>query len=51
MRRPTIVILIVLIVAIMVAAAIQFTMESPQAPFEGPITPGELPTQSPNVTS
>jgi hypothetical protein len=46
-RRPTLIILIVLIVAIVVAAAIQFTLEPPQAPFEGPISPGQLPSLSP----
>lgn len=47
MRRPTFIVLIVLFVLIVVTAVVQFTMTPPESPFEGPASPGQLPTASP----
>lgn len=44
MRRPTMIILIVLVLAIAVAAMIQLNQDEPVAPFQGPSAPGDLPS-------
>jgi hypothetical protein len=52
MRRPTFIILIVLLALLVVTAAIQFSLDAPDAPFPGPVSgtplpPGATPTTSP----
>jgi hypothetical protein len=44
MRRPTIIILIVLVLAIAVAGIVQLNQDEPLAPFQGPSAPGDLPS-------
>ena len=50
MRRPTLVVLVALLVLIVVAAVIQLTMDAPEAPFAGPTRPGALPSLSPSAS-
>jgi hypothetical protein len=45
-RRPTLIVLIVLFLVIVVTAIVQFTVAPPETPFAGPTSPGQLPTPS-----
>lgn len=44
MRRATMIILIILVVAIAVAGIVQLNQDEPIARFEGPSAPGQLPS-------
>lgn len=44
MRRATLIILVVLVLAIAVAGIVQLNQDEPVARFEGPSAPGELPS-------
>jgi hypothetical protein len=51
MRRATLIILIGLMAVILVAAIVQLNQEAPSRPFEGPTSPGQLPSPSPTVVA
>jgi hypothetical protein len=43
-RRPTLIILIALLAVILAAAIVQLNQEAPSRPFQGPASPGQLPS-------
>jgi hypothetical protein len=42
-RRPTLIMIIVLFVLLIVTAIFQLTRHAPETPFPGPSSPGQLP--------